>query len=102
MSEANKPSSAQWPVAQILREVPFVEQIFVPEQGDHSVEWPSGKQRTSPEQLSRLISKTAYSIAQRRNFHAGYEIEDWLGAEAEVMARMREIEQAARVGPPAG
>ena len=91
-----------WRVGRAPQETIVVEPIFVPESGDHSVEWPSGKQRISPEQLSLLISKTAYAIAQRRDFHAGYEIEDWLGAEAEVMARMREIELAARVGTPAG
>lgn len=91
-----------WRVGRAPHEAIIVEPVFVPESGDHSVDWPSGKQRISPEQLSQLISKTAYSLAQRRNFHAGYEIEDWLGAEAEVMARMREIEQAARVGTPGG
>ncbi len=114
MSEPNKYSNAKsdgaisgsvpqgWSVGRAPQERLFAEPIFVPERGDHSFEWPSGKEALSPEQVSRLISKTAYSIAQRRNFHAGYEIEDWLGAEAEVVARIREIEQASRVGPPAG
>ncbi len=55
-----------------------------------------------PEELSGMIAEAAYYRAERRGFHEGYEIEDWLAAEAEIMARMREVEQASRVGPPAG
>lgn len=55
-----------------------------------------------PEELSCMIAEAAYYRAERRGFHTGYEIEDWLAAEAEIMARMREVELASRVGPPAG
>ena len=73
---------------------------FVAEPHDHTIHWPSGA--VSTQELSRMIAEAAYFRAERRGFHAGYEIEDWLGAEAEIKARLREIEQAARVGTPGG
>jgi hypothetical protein len=38
-----------------------------------------------------LIRTAAYLRAERRNFAAGYEVEDWLAAEAEVNARLSYI-----------
>ena len=35
-----------------------------------------------------MIAAEAYLRAERRNFAAGHEIEDWLAAEAEVSARL--------------
>jgi hypothetical protein len=35
-----------------------------------------------------MIAAEAYLRAERRNFAAGHEIEDWLAAEAEVNARL--------------
>ena len=45
--------------------------------------------RLSPEERRRLIAETAYFIAERRGFATGWEIEDWLQAEAEVNRRLR-------------
>jgi hypothetical protein len=40
--------------------------------------------RGAPEDRQRLIAKAAYFLAERRHFQPGYELEDWLAAEAEV------------------
>lgn len=40
-----------------------------------------------PEEARRaMIAEAAYLRAERRGFHPGYEVEDWLAAEAEVDA----------------
>lgn len=44
--------------------------------------------RLLPEERRRLIAETAYFIAERRGFAAGWELEDWLQAEAEVNRRL--------------
>jgi hypothetical protein len=44
--------------------------------------------RISPEERKRLIAETAYFIAERRGFAPGWELEDWLLAEAEVDRRL--------------
>src|SRR5690606_35429169 len=75
---------------------------FSPQHGPHSIRWPSGKDVVPPAELSQMIAEAAYFIAERRGFHAGYEIEDWLAAEAEINARLREIAKASTVGTPAG
>lgn len=36
------------------------------------------------EQRRAMIAETAYSLAQSRGFVPGYEVEDWLAAEATV------------------
>ena len=38
-----------------------------------------------------LIATEAYLRAERRNFAAGHELEDWLAAEAEVHARLSHV-----------
>ena len=38
-----------------------------------------------------VIAIEAYLRAERRNFAAGHEVEDWLAAEAEVNARLSHI-----------
>jgi hypothetical protein len=38
-----------------------------------------------------LIAIEAYLRAERRNFAAGHELEDWLAAEAEVNARLSHV-----------
>jgi hypothetical protein len=38
-----------------------------------------------------LIATEAYFLAERRNFAAGHEVEDWLAAEAEVNARLAHV-----------
>jgi hypothetical protein len=42
----------------------------------------------SPEELRKLISEAAYFRAKQRGFAPGYELEDWIQAEAEVMRRI--------------
>jgi hypothetical protein len=37
------------------------------------------------------IAAAAYLRAERRNFAAGHEVEDWLAAEAEVNARLAHV-----------
>ena len=48
----------------------------------------NGRTRLSREEHRRLIAETAYFIAERRGFAAGWELEDWLQAEAEVNRRL--------------
>lgn len=38
-----------------------------------------------------MIATEAYLRAERRNFAAGHELEDWLAAEAEVDARLSHV-----------
>ena len=42
----------------------------------------------SPEELRQLISEAAYYRAKQRGFAPGYELEDWIQAEAEVKRRV--------------
>lgn len=42
----------------------------------------------TPEERHRLVAEAAYFIAERRGFAAGYELDDWLQAEAEVDRRL--------------
>jgi DUF2934 family protein len=42
----------------------------------------------SDDERRRMIAETAYSIARRRQFDGGLELEDWLAAETEVSARL--------------
>jgi hypothetical protein len=44
--------------------------------------------QVSPEELRKLISEAAYFRAKQRGFTPGYELEDWIEAEAEVMSRI--------------
>ncbi len=43
----------------------------------------------TPEERDRLISQTAYHLAERRGFAPGAELDDWLKAEAEVDSMLR-------------
>jgi hypothetical protein len=45
----------------------------------------------SEAELIELISEAAYYRAEKRGFSPGFETEDWLQAEAEVMARLHAI-----------
>jgi hypothetical protein len=36
-----------------------------------------------------LVAEIAYSLAERRGFEPGHELEDWLAAEAEVQRQAR-------------
>lgn len=38
----------------------------------------------SPEELRKLIAEAAYYRAKKRGFAPGYEVEDWVQAEAEI------------------
>jgi Protein of unknown function (DUF2934) len=49
----------------------------------------------SPAQIQVWIAEAAYYRAQQRGFEPGREAEDWLAAEAEVLARVRGSERAA-------
>ncbi len=57
---------------------------------------PSGKQpldvsaraQVSPDEIKRLIAEAAYYRAKERGFKPGYELEDWVQAEAEVRQRL--------------
>ncbi len=40
------------------------------------------------EELRELIAEAAYYRAERRGFDGGFELEDWLEAEAEVKSRL--------------
>lgn len=42
----------------------------------------------TPEQRYQMISTAAYFLAERRGFAHGYEMQDWIAAEAEVDARL--------------
>lgn len=41
------------------------------------------------DEIKRMIEEAAYYLAEKRNFEAGWEAEDWATAEAEVMARLQ-------------
>jgi hypothetical protein len=51
----------------------------------------SSREQSSPEPISEssreAIAKAAYARAERRGFAPGYEVEDWLEAEREVLGR---------------
>ena len=40
------------------------------------------------EELHHLVAVAAYYIAERRNFEPGHELEDWLAAEAQMLAEV--------------
>ena len=42
----------------------------------------------SSEELKKLIAEAAYYRAKERGFAPGYELQDWIEAEAEVMVRI--------------
>jgi hypothetical protein len=43
------------------------------------------------EERHQLIARAAYLRAEQRNFTPGYELEDWLGAEAEIEMKFSKI-----------
>ncbi len=43
----------------------------------------------TPEERQALVARAAYLRAQARGFAPGYEVEDWLAAEAEVDAQLK-------------
>jgi len=52
---------------------------------------PVGVTVDSSEQLHHAIAVTAYHLAERRKFEPGHELEDWLNAEAQVLAEMESL-----------
>jgi hypothetical protein len=42
----------------------------------------------SGDELKKLIAEAAYYRAKERGFEPGYELQDWVEAEAEVMVRI--------------
>ena len=48
----------------------------------------NARAEVSPQELRKLISEAAYFRAKQRGFEPGYELEDWIQAEAEVMRRI--------------
>ena len=50
---------------------------------DHSQQ-SNHKNGMDPEKLRKMIAESAYYKAEKRDFSAGHEIEDWLEAEQEV------------------
>ena len=53
-----------------------------------SVATPTFGQFVGPEQRSALIAEAAFFRAEKRGFAPGHEVEDWLGAESEVDAKL--------------
>jgi len=48
----------------------------------------SARAKVSPDEIKRLIAEAAYYRAKERGFKPGYELEDWVQAEAEVRQRL--------------
>ena len=51
---------------------------------------PSSDTGVTGEERYQLIAEAAYFRAERRSFTPGYELEDWLNAEAEIDIRLKE------------
>jgi len=47
----------------------------------------------SAERVHQAIAVAAYYRAERRNFEPGHELEDWLDAEAEVLAEIESLKE---------
>jgi hypothetical protein len=43
----------------------------------------------SPEHRYHMIATAAYYLAERRGFAGGYEMQDWISAEAEIDAKLK-------------
>ena len=57
------------------------------------IEPASSVQPPSEAQVQTWIAETAYYRAERRGFQPGFEIEDWLAAEAETRQRLQARER---------
>ncbi len=60
-----------------------------PERGRKSPPEPAARVQVTAEARRALIAESAYLRAERRGFAPGYEVEDWLAAEAEVDELLR-------------
>lgn len=45
--------------------------------------------KVSPEQRYEMIATAAYFIAEKRGFSGGYEMNDWISAEAEIDLQLK-------------
>jgi hypothetical protein len=50
---------------------------------------PAKKSAVTPEDRYRMIATAAYFLAERRGFAGGYEMGDWIAAEAEIDAKLK-------------
>ncbi|HYN11551.1 MAG TPA: DUF2934 domain-containing protein [Burkholderiales bacterium] len=48
----------------------------------------NARAQMSAEELKKLVAEAAYHRAKERGFAPGYELQDWIEAEAEVMVRI--------------
>jgi Protein of unknown function (DUF2934) len=48
----------------------------------------SAQRAPATEEIRKLIAETAYYRAQQRGFTPGYDVDDWLAAEMQVMQRL--------------
>ena len=55
---------------------------------------PSAPTGIEPEVRRQMVAIEAYFLAERRGFAIGYEVEDWLAAEAVVEARLAQMGRA--------
>ena len=55
---------------------------------------PAGRASIDLEMRRQLIAAEAYFRAERRGFAAGYELSDWLAAEADVDSRLNQMRVA--------
>lgn len=46
------------------------------------------KPAAAPENFAAMVAEAAYYLAEQRGFTAGFEMEDWLAAEAKIRASM--------------
>jgi hypothetical protein len=60
----------------------------------------SPPQLASESEVQAMIAAEAYLRAERRNFSAGHEVEDWLAAEACVNARLSQLRKLAGLAGP--
>lgn len=61
------------------------ERILEEMRGRHRHPWSALRARANdPAQRHTMIAQAAYFRAERRGFEPGHELEDWLGAEAEL------------------
>jgi len=52
---------------------------------------PSSFEGVTNEERHQLIAEAAYFRSEQRSFTPGYELEDWLSAEAEIETTLKEI-----------
>lgn len=68
--------------------------------GRHRLPWSALRARANdPAQRHMMIAQAAYFRAERRGFESGHELEDWLGAEAELERRLRPKRDGAASSP---